>query len=157
MKRDPALQPERTALAWKRTALAMLVNGALLVRAAVNSGSSHLALLALLVVLAALSMFRIGAHRQHALASVAPPSPHAGLLVLTVAAVWLTCGAALAVIAERVPILKKANVHALGLARAGSGFKARPFEIVSDGGDSGLGANVICLGGPGRPESPTTS
>lgn len=99
MTGDRGLQAERTALAWKRTALAMLVNGALLLRAAVDSASSRLAFVALLIVLAALLMFRTGSHRQHSLANLQPRAPHAGLLMLTIAAVWLACGAAVIVIA----------------------------------------------------------
>lgn len=87
-------------MAWKRTALALLGNGALLVRAALESRATHLAVIAFALVLAAVWMAWAGFRRQRALASaLAPPSPHAGLVALTVAAVWLACGAAVVVIA----------------------------------------------------------
>jgi len=96
MKRDPGLQPERTALAWRRTALAMLVNGGLLVRAAVESHAPALGTVAVLVLLASMLMFAVGAHRRQALVQAATHrAPHAAIVLLLLAAVWLACGAAL--------------------------------------------------------------
>jgi uncharacterized membrane protein YidH (DUF202 family) len=96
MKRDPGLQPERTALAWRRTALSLLVNGALLLRPAVEARSPALGTAALLVLLAAATLVVVGEHRRRALASASVHrAPHAGLAALLLAAVWLACGAAL--------------------------------------------------------------
>lgn len=96
MKRDPGLQPERTALAWRRTALSMFVNGALLVRAAAEAGSPALWTASLLVLLASATVFAVGSHRRRTLTSgAAHRSLHAGIAALLLGTVWLTAAAAL--------------------------------------------------------------
>lgn len=71
---DPGLQPERTALSWRRTALSSLVVAALMLRQAAHAGwgaasAAPLAGVAILVVLA-LGCYRRGdslhRHRIHA-------------------------------------------------------------------------------------------
>jgi uncharacterized membrane protein YidH (DUF202 family) len=93
--RDPGLQPERTALAWRRTALAMLVNGALLVRAASEARSPALWTVSLLVVAAACGIWGIGWHRRSVLAVGGRGCLHAAVPLLVTGCTLLACAAAL--------------------------------------------------------------
>jgi uncharacterized membrane protein YidH (DUF202 family) len=81
--RDPGLQPERTALAWRRTALAMLANGALLVRGSIHTDSRVLFMVSMAIVVASLSTFGIATWRHRELMQHDPPrAPHASLMML---------------------------------------------------------------------------
>ena len=94
--RDPGLQPERTRLAWSRTALAVAVNAALVIRAGVVAPDR--ALLVLGVVLGVVSTFVIvaGSARRKGLVRNPPEGPSARLMLLTSGATVLAacCAAA---------------------------------------------------------------
>lgn len=55
---DPGLQPERTALAWSRTAMALLVNALLLLRMSIQGSPASLLVVALALAMAGLTLFR---------------------------------------------------------------------------------------------------
>ena len=94
--RDAGLQPERTALAWRRTALAMLVNGALLARSSVKADSAVLFIVSIALVAASLSTFGIAAwRRSELLREHAPRAPHATLMLLLAAIVGVSTAAGL--------------------------------------------------------------
>lgn len=94
--RDPGLQPERTALAWQRTALSMLVNGGLLLRSAMLAQSTWLVVVAVAILAAALSTFGLSTWRHRVLLRAAGPrSPHAALMLLLGATVIVSAGAGL--------------------------------------------------------------
>ncbi|GGK44644.1 DUF202 domain-containing protein [Nocardia camponoti] len=65
--RDPGLQPERTALSWTRTSLAMMANGLLLVGRDVLVGDWHATtgITCAVALLGALTVYLIG-HRRGA-------------------------------------------------------------------------------------------
>lgn len=65
MPRDPGLQPERTALSWQRSGVAMLLVGAGAAVAAAHRGDP-------LVVVAALAALALAA------LTAVPPGPHPG-------------------------------------------------------------------------------
>ena len=94
--RDPGLQPERTVLAWRRTALALLVNGALVLRAAVQGESPTLAIAAALVLAAAAVVVALTFRRDRELQwpGAAPAVPPARLVALVACAAILACAAA---------------------------------------------------------------
>ncbi|MFI1580462.1 DUF202 domain-containing protein [Embleya sp. NPDC020630] len=63
---DPGLQPERTRMAWSRTALAFVANGALLVRAGHVPGSWWFMVPGFVVMAAGFGVYVVGLlrHRQ---------------------------------------------------------------------------------------------
>jgi hypothetical protein len=71
MTRDPGRQPERTILAWRRTALTASVVTALVGRQALMSGAVG----GVLTVLALAGWFAVVAITEHRAATIAPAPP----------------------------------------------------------------------------------
>ena len=96
MAGDPGLQPERTALAWNRTALAVAVNGVLVARGAAQQGSAALGGVAALIFVAAAGFAIVGTRRRAALlaGSGISGAPHAQLITFAFGAVMLVSVAA---------------------------------------------------------------
>jgi uncharacterized membrane protein YidH (DUF202 family) len=66
--RDPGLQPQRTALAWARTGLAMIVNSLLVLRLGVNAADRPVELLGIGFLAISAGMLLIGERRRRQLA-----------------------------------------------------------------------------------------
>lgn len=84
VNRDAGLQPERTALAWSRTALLIAINGALAFRVTASSGQASYAIVGLVLLLAAAGASLYGVWRKHELLTHSIPmtaSPLAAGLV----------------------------------------------------------------------------
>jgi len=94
--RDPGLQAERTALAWNRTALAMLANGLLTLRAGVQTGEVELLGFGLLMLALAAAGAATGWIRRRQLATGSAAAP----------AVWLMAGTAAAVLVAALGALR---------------------------------------------------
>jgi uncharacterized membrane protein YidH (DUF202 family) len=87
---DPGLQPERTALAWSRTALAIAVNALLSIRAGFLAGEPWLVAIGVLLFAASGAAVAIGTVRRRQLAGdrlvITPP---AGALLGVAAATFV--------------------------------------------------------------------
>jgi hypothetical protein len=94
---DPGLQPERTALAWTRTALAIAVNALLALRAGLVAGEPALVAVGVLLFAASGAAVAVGTVRRRQLSGdhlvITPP---AGALVGTAAATLLASAGGLA-------------------------------------------------------------
>jgi len=94
--RDPGLQAERTALAWSRTALAILVNGLLALRYGWASGRAPITVLALALLLAAAIVYVEGLRRRRKLLDAPEPTASAGSIKMVAAIVLAACATGLA-------------------------------------------------------------
>jgi uncharacterized membrane protein YidH (DUF202 family) len=89
---DPGLQPQRTTLAWNRTALAVLVNALLMLRLGEQSNQRATTLLGIILLVAAAAVTASGWWRRKVLQRDATPqAPPAWLLAALVALVCLAC------------------------------------------------------------------
>lgn len=108
MSADPGLQPQRTALAWSRTALAVLVNAVLVLRAGAHGGTAAHAPLLLAgwgLVAGAAALFACGRWRaRQLLREGVPCAPSRRLMLFALAVAAAACvGGAAAVWLERPP------------------------------------------------------
>lgn len=95
--RDAGLQAERTALAWNRTALAILVNALIALRTAWANGGTLMPMLAVALLLCAVAAAGCGLWRRGVLLGTAPDIAPPALVIAAVSfAVWLACAAAFA-------------------------------------------------------------
>ena len=89
---DPGLQPQRTALAWTRTGLAVFVNAFLVLRLGEQAGQPLTTALGIVLLLAAAGVIGIGLWRRRVLERTpAPTGPPAALTGTIVLVVWLAC------------------------------------------------------------------
>ena len=101
--RDPGLQPQRTALAWSRTGLAVFVNALIVLRAGLASEQATIVALGVLLLVAAGLSVVCGTWRVRHLAEAGSQSaPPWLLIVATVAVAWIACFAGvLSIVATR--------------------------------------------------------
>lgn len=103
---DPAVQHERTALAWERTGVALMVGGALMLKHAIDSNATWAEALGLLVAVTGAVTLLWSAHRYESLHGVlrsgADVTHPAMLRAVAWVAVLLSAGALLLVVARAV-------------------------------------------------------
>jgi len=88
---DPGLQPQRTSLAWSRTALAMVVNAVLVLRAGMVESDAGLLLLGGLLVVVSGGFVAAGRWRRRELARPDAGGPPDWLLAWTATGTVLAC------------------------------------------------------------------
>ena len=92
--RDPGLQPERTSLAWRRTALAVVFNAILLLRAGLQEQGPHLLALGVILCVGAAAMMRASARRDVELRATARAPTATRMLLVSSRVVLASIGAA---------------------------------------------------------------
>ena len=94
---DPGLQPQRTALAWTRTGLSVLVNAVVVLRSGVQADQPFILGLGFVLLIAAAFAVGCGGWRARRLATdVAHSAPPWMLVISTVGVAWIACIAGLA-------------------------------------------------------------
>ena len=101
--RDAGLQPERTALAWRRTAMALFVNGALITRSGLHQGRETISAVGVAVIgmSCLLTCFSVWRTRQLSDASHDPAMLHQTVAALTAAAAAAACVAAMWILTDQ--------------------------------------------------------
>lgn len=92
--RDPGLQPERTSLAWRRTALAVVFNAILLLRAGLQEQGPHLLALGVILCIGAAAMMNASARRDVELRATARAPTATRMLLVSSLVVLASIGAA---------------------------------------------------------------
>ena len=100
---SPGLQRERTAMAWSRTGVAVLVNALIVLRAGTQASQPAIIALGTLLLGASGAAVAAGAWRSRRLAVHHDPTTPWWLVAATVAIAWVACIAAVASIAATVP------------------------------------------------------
>lgn len=97
--RDPGLQAERTALAWGRSALALLANALLIMRAGLTSHHHEVLLLGALLLAAGFAAALYGWIRERELAQISQPQSAPPIFLALLACVsFFACLAAIRVV-----------------------------------------------------------
>lgn len=91
LERDPGLQPERTRLAWTRTAMAVLLNALVALRGAWAGGSAALLATGGVLALAACVLYLYGVRRGRVLLACEGRAPYPNGLVWVAMLVLLAC------------------------------------------------------------------
>lgn len=93
--RDPGLQPERTVMAWNRTAATMAANAVVLLRLGLEPDARFLLLPGGLLSAFAVMLFATGRSRRNQLLTVTAAAPSVRLLAAICACVLVAACAAL--------------------------------------------------------------
>ena len=98
--RDPGLQPERTALAWNRTAMVGIVNAVLALRSGIANDQQLVMILGTILLGAAAAVMTFGALRRRNLTSAEPAlAPSPAMMLATTGFALLACATAFAALA----------------------------------------------------------
>jgi uncharacterized membrane protein YidH (DUF202 family) len=89
---DPGLQPQRTALAWNRTALALAINALLVLRAGLKTDDQALLALGAVVGVSAGAIAVAAARRRRQLTRGVNPPATSLIASTTLAVVVAACG-----------------------------------------------------------------